>query len=122
MASDAGPGQFGSGVPHPRGYGNNARVLGRYVREKGLISLEEAIRKRISLPAPTFGLKYRGLVREGFVADLLLLDENTVGDRATFEQPHQYATGIDCVFVNGRAVMAGGKVTGQRPGQAIRRR
>jgi N-acyl-D-amino-acid deacylase len=121
FASDAGPGQFGSGVPHPRGYGNNARVLARYVREKRLISLEDAIRKMTSLPAQTFGLRDRGLIREGFVADLLLIDEDTVTDRATFEQPHQYATGIDYVIVSGIPVIAEGQGTGALPGKAIRK-
>jgi N-acyl-D-amino-acid deacylase len=102
VASDAGPGNYRSGVPHPRGYGNNARVLGRYVRERGIISLEDAIRKMTSLPALTFGFRDRGLVREGYVADLLLIDEAVVGDRATFEEPHQYAAGFDYVLVNGK--------------------
>ncbi len=122
FASDAGPGIYRSGVPHPRGYGNNARVLGRYVREKKIIALEDAIRKMTSLPAQTFGLRDRGLIREGFVADLLLIDETTVGDRATFEEPHQYAVGFDYVIVNGRAVVAEGNWTGTMPGRAIRRK
>jgi N-acyl-D-amino-acid deacylase len=121
FASDAGPGNFGAGVPHPRGYGNNARVLARYVREKELISLEDAIRKMTSLPALTFGLKDRGLVREGYVADLLLINEDTVADLATFEKPHQYATGFDYVIVNGKPVLAEGKSTGELPGRAIRK-
>jgi N-acyl-D-amino-acid deacylase len=121
VASDAGPGNYRSGVPHPRGYGNNARVLGRYVRERQIISLEDAIRKMTSLPAQTFGFRDRGLVREGYVADLLLIDEATVGDRATFEEPHQYAAGFDYVIVNGKPVVAEGKTTGTLPGKAIRR-
>jgi N-acyl-D-amino-acid deacylase len=121
VASDAGPGNYRSGVPHPRGYGNNARVLGRYVRERQIISLEDAIRKMTSLPAQTFGFRDRGLVREGYVADLLLIDEATVGDRATFEEPHQYAAGFDYVLVNGKPVVAEGKTTGTLPGKAIRR-
>lgn len=121
IASDAGPGNMGVGVPHPRGYGNNARVLGRYVREKKLIPFEDAIRKMTSLPAQTFGLKKRGLIREGYVADILLIDENTVADQATFEQPHQYATGIDYVIVNGKFVIAEGAKTGELPGQALRK-
>jgi N-acyl-D-amino-acid deacylase len=122
IASDAGPGNLGVGVPHPRGYGNNARVLSRYVREKKLLSFEDAIRKMSSLPAQTFGLKNRGLIREGYTADLLLIDENAVTDRATFEQPHQYATGIDYVMVNGQWVIAEGKLTGKLPGQSIQKK
>jgi N-acyl-D-amino-acid deacylase len=122
VASDAGPGNYKSGVPHPRGYGNNARVLGRYVREKKIIPMEDAIRKMTSLPAQTFGFRDRGLIREGFVADLLLIDEATVGDRATFEDPHQYAVGFDYVIVNGKPVVAEGNWTGTLPGKAIRRK
>ena len=91
-------------VPHPRGYGNNARVLGRYVRELQLISLEDAIRKMTSLPAQTFGFRDRGLVREGFAADLVIFDEKTIGDRATFDKPHQYPVGMSYVIVNGELV------------------
>ncbi len=120
IASDAGPGEYRSGVPHPRGYGNNARVLGRYVREKKLIPLEDAIRKMTSLPAQTFGLKERGLLMEGFASDILIVDENTVTDNATFDKPHQYATGIDYVIVNGLLVIEHGAHTGALPGQAIR--
>ncbi|MCV5991143.1 amidohydrolase family protein, partial [Escherichia coli] len=80
--------RFGSGVPHPRGYGNNARVLGRYVRELKLLSLEDAIRKMTSLPAQTFNLRDRGLLKEGFAADIVVFDETKVSDLATFENPH----------------------------------
>ncbi|HSK31787.1 MAG TPA: D-aminoacylase, partial [Candidatus Limnocylindria bacterium] len=90
IASDSGVRQFGSGVPHPRGYGNNARVLGRYVRELKIVSLEDAIRKMTSLPAQTFNLRDRGQIREGFAADIVIFDPATVTDKATFEQPHQY--------------------------------
>jgi N-acyl-D-amino-acid deacylase len=120
IASDSGVRRFGEGVPHPRGYGNNARVLGLYVRELGVISLEDAVRKMTSLPAQTFGLRDRGLVREGLAADLVIFDEKLVGDRATFEQPHQYAVGLDFVFVNGEAVVAEGQPTPARPGAALR--
>ncbi|MDQ4121606.1 MAG: D-aminoacylase [Acidobacteriota bacterium] len=121
IASDSGVRRFGSGVPHPRGYGNNARVLGKYVRELKIISLEDAVRKMTSLPAQTFGLKDRGLIREGFAADLVLFDEKTIADRATFENPHQYPVGISRVFVNGKAVFDGGKMTAARPGVALKR-
>ncbi|HSK71294.1 MAG TPA: D-aminoacylase [Pyrinomonadaceae bacterium] len=119
IASDSGVRRFGAGVPHPRGYGNNARVLGRYVRELKVISLEDAVRKMSSLPAQTFGLRNRGLIREGFAADLVIFDENTVGDKATFENPHQYAEGFQAVVVNGEIVFDGQKMTGKMPGQPL---
>lgn len=119
IASDSGVRQFGSGVPHPRGYGNNARVLGKYVRELKLITLEDAIRKMTSLPAQTFNLRDRGQIREGFAADIVIFDETTVGDKATFEQPHQYAEGFSNVIVNGVVVFDGVKLTGSMPGAAI---
>jgi N-acyl-D-amino-acid deacylase len=120
IASDSGVRRFGEGVPHPRGYGNNARVLGRYVRELRLLTLEDAIRKMTSLPAQTFRLRDRGLVREGFAADLVIFDEATVGDRATFEAPHQYPLGISYVFVNGQTTLAHGELTAARAGAALR--
>jgi len=119
IASDSGVRAFGSGVPHPRGYGNNARVPGRYVSELKIITLEDAIRKMTSLPAQTFGFKDRGLIREGFAADLVIFDENTVGDKATFVQPHQYAEGFSAVIVNGEVVFDGKQMTGTMPGRAI---
>jgi N-acyl-D-amino-acid deacylase len=119
IASDSGVRAFGSGVPHPRGYGNNARVLGRYVRELKIVTLEDAIRKMTSLPSQTFGLKDRGLIRTGFAADLVIFDENTVGDKATFEQPHQYAVGFSKVIVNGQMVFDGDRMTGVMSGQAL---
>jgi len=120
IAADSGVREFGSGVPHPRGYGNNARVLGRYVRELKIITLEDAIRKMTSLPAQTFNLRDRGQIREGFAADIVIFDETTVIDKATFDKPHQYATGFSNVIVNGRIVFDGSKMTGQMPGQALR--
>ncbi|MGI8410035.1 MAG: N-acyl-D-amino-acid deacylase family protein, partial [Pyrinomonadaceae bacterium] len=119
IAADSGVRQFGSGVPHPRGYGNNARVLGRYVRELKIISLADAVRKMTSLPAQTFGLRDRGQIREGSAADLVIFDENTVADKATFEAPHQYAAGFSSVIVNGEIVFDGEKMTGKMPGQAL---
>jgi N-acyl-D-amino-acid deacylase len=120
IASDSGVRRFNEGVPHPRGYGNNARVLGHYVRELKVTTLEDAVRKMTSLPAQTFGLRDRGLVREGMAADLVIFDEKTVSDAATFEQPHQYAVGFDFVIVNGEPVFADGQTTQARPGIAIR--
>ena len=119
MASDSGVRQFNESVPHPRGYGNNVRVLGRYVRELKLLTLEDAIRKMTSLPAQTFGFRDRGYVREGLAADLVIFDEKTVGDRATFEKPHQYPAGISYVIVNGELVFAGAAMTVTRPGVAL---
>ena len=120
IASDAGVRQLDDSVPHPRGYGNNARVLGRYVRESKLISLEDAIRKMSSLPAQTFGFRDRGLIREGFAADIVIFDENTVIDQATFDKPHQFPVGISYVIVNGAPVVENNQVTGARPGIALR--
>lgn len=121
VAADSGVQRVGQGVPHPRGYGNNVRVLGRYVRELKIITLEDAIRKMTSLPAQTFNLHKRGLLREGYFADLVIFDEKTIADKATFENPHQYAEGISFVFVNGEAVFAEGQMTGVRSGQALQR-
>jgi N-acyl-D-amino-acid deacylase len=116
IASDSGVRNFGSGMPHPRGYGNNARVLGRYVRDLKIISLEDAVRKMTSLPAQTFNLRDRGQIREGFAADIVIFDEKTVGDKATYENPHQYAEGFSHVIVNGKEVFDGTKLTGSMPG------
>jgi N-acyl-D-amino-acid deacylase len=121
IASDSGVRRFGEGAPHPRGYGNNARVLARYVRELRLLTLEDAIRKMSSLPAQTFRLRDRGLLREGFAADLVIFDEATINDRSTFETPHQYPTGISYVFVNGQAAVTEGAPTAARSGMALAR-
>jgi len=120
IASDSGVRQVDESVPHPRGYGNNARVLGRYVRELKLISLEDAIRKMTSLPAQTFGFRDRGLIREGFAADLVIFDENTIMDQATFDKPHQFPVGISYVIVNGASVFENNQMTAARPGVALR--
>jgi len=119
IASDSGVRRFGAGVPHPRGYGNNARVLGRYVRELKIIYLEDAIRKMTSLPAQTFGLRDRGLIREGFAADIVIFDETKVGDKATYDQPHQYAEGFSNIIVNGQVVFDGTKMTGTMSGKPL---
>ncbi len=120
-ASDGGPRRFGEDMPHPRSYGNNARVLGRYVRELGHLELEDAVRRMTSLPARTFQLKDRGVIREGAVADLVVFDPATVTDKATFDAPHQYAEGFSEVLVNGVPVIAAGVLTDARPGRAVRR-
>ncbi|MBU3743858.1 MAG: D-aminoacylase [Sediminibacterium sp.] len=120
IASDAGIRVLGAGVPHPRGYGTNARVLGKYVREKNIITLEEAIRRMTSLPARKFNIENRGMIREGAVADIVVFDENTVNDLATFDQPHQLSTGFSYVLVNGQITVDQGKHIGTRAGKVIR--
>ena len=120
FASDSGVRKFGEGVPHPRGYGNNARVLGEYVRELKLLRLEDAVRRMSSLPATTFKLKDRGFIREGAWADLAVFDPAQVTDKATFKEPHQYAIGFKLVTVNGVVVIEDDKHLGTRPGKVIR--
>lgn len=120
VASDGGVAAPGEGAPHPRNYGTFARVLGRYVRERGLLRLEEAVWKMTGLPAQRMGLWERGLVRPGMRADLVLFDAGKAGDRATFEAPHQYAEGVEAVWVNGVETLSGGRMTGRRGGQALR--
>lgn len=120
VASDGGVVAPGEGAPHPRNYGAFARVLGRYVRERGLLRLEEAVWKMTGLPAQRLGLWERGLVRPGLQADLVLFDPEKVRDRATFDNPHQYAEGVEAVWVNGVETMAGAQLTGRRGGRALR--
>jgi dihydroorotase/N-acyl-D-amino-acid deacylase len=120
VASDGEVPVFGKGAPHPRSYGTFARVLGVYVREKGLLTLEEAIRKMTSFPAARLRLPDRGLLRPGTKADLVVLDPATVRDRSTFDAPHQYAEGVSLVVVNGEVVLDGERMTGTRPGRVLR--
>lgn len=120
IASDGSLMPLGEGIPHPRTYGTNARVFAKYVREKRLLTLEEAVRKMTSLPARTFGMKDRGEVREGFAADLVIFDPAKVADRAVFEKPHQYSAGFDYVLVNGVPVVENGVANAERPGQVVR--
>lgn len=120
FASDATIRILNAGMPHPRGYGTNARVLARYVREQKILSLEEAIRRMTSLPAQKFQLKDRGLLREGYAADIVIFDEQQVADLATFEKPHAYSTGFHYVMVNGVVTVDNGKHTGARAGLALR--
>jgi N-acyl-D-amino-acid deacylase len=108
------------GRPHPRSYGTNPRVLARFVRERHLLSLEEAVRKMTLLPASRLGLTRRGRIAPGFAADLVVLDPHTVVDTATFEAPHSYPVGIAHVAVNGKLVVENATFTGQTPGQIIR--
>ena len=121
IAADAGVLDINSkSSPHPRGFGNNARVLSLYTREKKLVSLEEAIRKMTSLPAQTFGLWDRGILRPGMAADIVIFDENTIADRATFQQPKKFASGFDYVLVNGQITIEAGKHAGGKFGQILR--
>jgi N-acyl-D-amino-acid deacylase len=119
FASDAGIARYGSGMPHPRAYGTNSKVLGQYVRLMKVISLEEAIRRMTSLPAQKFQLRDRGLLREGLAADIVIFDEAKVGDQATFVKPHAYANGFQYVLVNGQVTVENGKHTGVRGGQVL---
>jgi N-acyl-D-amino-acid deacylase len=120
FASDASIRIFNSGNPHPRGYGTNARVLSKYVRDEKVISLEEAVRRMTSLPAQKFQLRDRGILREGFAADIVVFDEQKVQDNSTYDQPHQYSSGFKYVLVNGKLTVDEGKHTGQRAGSTLR--
>jgi N-acyl-D-amino-acid deacylase len=104
---------------HPRAYGNFARLLGKYVREEKVITLEEAIRKLSGLPATNLGLDRRGFLKKGYFADVVVFDPAEIADRATFERPHQYAVGMRHVFVNGVQVLKDGEHTGAKPGRAL---
>ena len=122
IASDGGPrsGQPGTDASHPRSYGNNARVLGRYVRDRNILTLEEAVRRMTSLPAQTFRLPDRGMLRPGAWADLVIFDPDKVNDPATYDDPHHCAEGFSEVIVNGVVMIREGKLTGERGGQALR--
>ncbi len=120
FASDASIRLLGAGVPHPRGYGTNARVLAKYVREEKVISLEEAIRRMTSLPAQKFQLKDRGLLKEGMAADIVVFDEKEVQDISTFEKPHAYSKGFHFVIVNGVLTVENEKHLGIRAGRALK--
>ncbi|MBK5270053.1 MAG: D-aminoacylase, partial [Bacteroidia bacterium] len=119
FASDASIREFGAGMPHPRGYGTNARVLAEYVRDQHVISLEEAIRRMTSLPAQKFQLHDRGLLRQGYAADIVVFDEKKVQDLSTYEKPHAYSIGFHYVIVNGVLTLDKGKHNGTRAGQAL---
>lgn len=121
IASDGGPRQLGEDVPHPRSYGNNARILARYVREQKILSLEEAIRRMTSLPADTFHLADRGRIQPGAFADLVIFDPETVADPATFAAPHHYAEGFSEVIVGGGVAIRNGQLTGVRSGGPLRK-
>ncbi len=110
---------FTKSSTHPRAYGNFARLLGHYVREEKVIPLEEAVHRLSGLPATNLGLDGRGFLREGMFADVVVFDPAQIADRATFEQPHQYAVGMTHVFVNGVQVLKDGEHTGAKPGRAV---
>ena len=124
FASDAeaptAEGVFLKSNPHPRAYGNVARLLGKYVREEKVVPLEDAVRKLTSLPATNLKLRRRGRLAPGYFADVVVFDPKTIADHATFAQPHQYATGVIHVFVNGVQVVRDGQHTGATPGQVVR--
>jgi len=112
-------GVLGDGLPHPRSYGTNPRVLGKYVRDDRVLTLEDAVRKMTSLPAQILRLKDRGLLHEGYWADVVVFDPATVKDRGTFERPAQYPAGISDVLVNGVPVVRNGEHTGKKPGKVV---
>lgn len=120
IASDGGIREFGSGMPHPRSYGTNARVLAEFVRNRGTLTLEDAIRRMTSLPARTFRFNDRGLLRAGYAADILVFDPAKVKDVSTYADPHHYTEGFDHVFVNGQPVVTEGKLNENRPGRILR--
>jgi N-acyl-D-amino-acid deacylase len=113
-------GVFLKSNPHPRAYGNFARLLGKYVREEKVISLQEAVRRMTSLPASNLKIKRRGLLKKGYFADIVIFDPETIQDHATFAKPHQYSTGVHHVFVNGVPVIKDGEHTGEMPGRVVR--
>lgn len=113
-------GVFLKSNPHPRAYGNFARLLGRYVRDERVISLEEGIRRLTSLPAENLKLRNRGKLKPGYLADVVVFDPDSIRDHATFDKPHQYSTGVDHVFVNGTQVLRNGIHTGAKPGRVVR--
>jgi N-acyl-D-amino-acid deacylase len=113
-------GVFLKSSTHPRAFGNFARLLGKYVRDEKVISLEEAVYKLTTLPATNLKIKNRGALKEGFFADLAVFDPNKIQDNATYENPMQYATGMVHVFVNGRQVLKYGEHTGALPGQVVK--
>jgi len=118
--SVANEGVFLESGPHPRTYGNFARLLGKYVRDEEIITLQEAIRRLTSQPADNMGISERGQLNEGFYADVVVFDPERIQDHATFEEPHQYATGVWHVFVNGEQVLENGRHTGATPGRVVR--
>ena len=113
--------EFGVGYPHPRSYGTFPRVIAKYVRKKKLLPLETAIKKMTYIPAWKLGLQDRGLIREGFAADIVLFDFWTIKDTSTFMNPHSYPEGIKYVIINGEIALENGKFTKNKPGRVLRR-
>lgn len=120
IETDGDPVAYGDGHPHPRSYGAFPRVLGRYVRELGVLTLEQAIRKMTSMPADQYNQHERGRIAEGAFADIVVFDADTIIDMATYADPHRYPVGIDHVMINGRFVIKSGALTGERPGVWIK--
>ena len=120
IETDGDPVSYGDGFPHPRSYGAFPRVLARYVRELGVLTLEEAVKKMTSMPADQYNQQYRGRIVEGAFADLVVFDADTIQDEATYTDPHRYPTGIHHVLINGRFVIKSGALTGERPGMWIK--
>jgi N-acyl-D-aspartate/D-glutamate deacylase len=120
IETDGDPVSYGDGFPHPRSYGAFPRILSRYVRELGVLTLEEAVRKMTSMAADQYNQRERGRIVAGAYADLVVFDADTIHDEATYEDPHRYPTGIHHVIVNGRFVIRSGALTGERPGMWIR--
>jgi N-acyl-D-amino-acid deacylase len=118
-AAPAAEGVFLRSNPHPRAYGTFAKLLGQYVRDERLVSLEEAIRRLTSLPAKNLGLKGRGRLAGGYFADIVAFEPSRIADHATYADPHRYATGVVDVFVNGEQVLRRGEHTGARPGRVL---
>ena len=118
--TDGDPVGYGVGFPHPRSYGAFPRVLGRYVRELNVLSLEEAVRRMTSLSADQMGQHERGRIHEGMYADITIFDAETIADRATYTDPHQFPVGVYHVIVNGVPIIRNGALTGEKPGQVIR--
>ena len=121
IASDGRLSAPGIGHPHPRSYGTFPRVLGQYVREKQLLSLEEAIHKMTALPAKTYGIQNRGRIKENYIADLVIFDPSTVNDKATFVEPHQYPIGISYVILNGKLAVEAGNYKNAMAGKILRK-
>ena len=124
FASDAGSmspeGVFLKSSTHPRAYGNFARLLGRYVRDEHVLTLQEAVRRLTALPAENLKLRRRGSLRPGFYADVVVFNPDSITDHATFDRPHQFSTGVVHVFVNGVQVLRDGEHTGAKPGRVVR--
>ena len=121
IASDGRLVENGDGHPHPRWYGTFPRVLGRYARDQGVLTLEQAVRKMTTMPAERIGLRQRGQLREGWFADVVVFNPETVNDRATFQDPHQYPIGIDWVLVNGEIAVEDGEYRDVRSGTVLKR-